>query len=181
MKDSDLRISVEAALLLDKTIAGCHADDVAEIRCLGDTLAKWRTEILAHHHTGASDGLTEGLNLLVKEVKPCGRGFENFEHYRLRVLLRAGKPTWPNRPTPPILRTNRPTLTRRAPNGPRNLDWLCPYHHYLKTHLGYVLGGDPGAENLESTEVSETEGVAARQGASPKDRCARLTLLVHSV
>lgn len=26
-----------------------------------------------------------------------------------------------------------------------NLDWLCPYHHYLKTHLGYVLGGKPGA------------------------------------
>lgn len=98
----------EAAALLDKTIAGCRADTVAEIRSLGDTLARWRTEILAHHHTGASNGPTEGLNLLVKEVKRCGRGFENFEHYRLRVLLRAGKPTWPNRPTPPILRTPRP-------------------------------------------------------------------------
>jgi transposase len=98
----------EAALLLDKTIAGCHTDVVAEIRSLGDTLRRWRTEILAHHETGASNGPTEGLNLLVKEVKRCGRGFENFEHYRLRVLLRAGKPTWPNRPTPPILRTSRP-------------------------------------------------------------------------
>ena len=29
----------EAATLLDKTIAGCLADPVAEIRCLGDTLA----------------------------------------------------------------------------------------------------------------------------------------------
>jgi len=98
----------EAATLLDKTIAGCRADEVAEIRSLGDTLARWRTEILAHHATGASNGPTEGLNLLVKEVKRCGRGFDNFEHYRLRVLLRAGKPTWPNRPTPPILRTPRP-------------------------------------------------------------------------
>ena len=98
----------EAALLLDKTIAGCLADVVPEIRSLGATLARWRTEILAHHTTGASNGPTEGLNLLVKEVKRCGRGFENFEHYRLRVLLRAGKPTWPNRPTPPILRTGRP-------------------------------------------------------------------------
>ncbi|MEI7548016.1 MAG: ISL3 family transposase [Actinomycetota bacterium] len=98
----------EAALLLDKTIAGCQADPVAEIRSLGDTLNRWRAEILAHHATGASNGPTEGLNLLVKEVKRCGRGFENFEHYRLRVLLRAGKPTWPNRPTPPILRTCRP-------------------------------------------------------------------------
>ncbi|MGB8859869.1 MAG: ISL3 family transposase [Ilumatobacteraceae bacterium] len=98
----------EAALLLDKTIAGCLADVVPEIRSLGDTLKRWRTEILAHHTTGASNGPTEGLNLLVKEVKRCGRGFENFEHYRLRVLLRAGKPAWPNRPTPPILRTCRP-------------------------------------------------------------------------
>ena len=99
---------VEAALLLDKTIAGCRADPVAEIRSLGDTLARWRTEILNRHTTGASNGPTEGLNLLVKEVKRCGRGFENFDHYRLRVLLRADKPTWPNRPTPPILRTGRP-------------------------------------------------------------------------
>ena len=81
---------------------------MAEIRSLGDALKRWRVEILAHHSTGASNGPTEGLNLLVKEVKRCGRGFENFEHYRLRVLLRAGKPAWPNKPTPPILRTCRP-------------------------------------------------------------------------
>ena len=99
---------VEAATLLDKVIAGCKVDAVAEIRSLSATLARWRTEILAHHRTGASNGPTEGLNLLVKEVKRCGRGFENFEHYRLRVILRAGKPTWPNKPTPPILRTSRP-------------------------------------------------------------------------
>jgi transposase len=98
----------EAALLLDKTIVGCRDDEVAEIRALGDTLNRWRDEILAHHHTGASNGPTEGLNLLVKEVKRCGRGFENFEHYRLRVMLRAGRPTWPQRPSPPILRTPRP-------------------------------------------------------------------------
>lgn len=98
----------EAEVLLDKTITGCLADPVAEIRALGKTLQRWRTEILAHHHTAASNGPTESLNLLVKEVKRCGRGFENFEHYRLRVLLRAGRPTWPHRPSPPILRTPRP-------------------------------------------------------------------------
>lgn len=98
----------EAALLLDKTIAGCLAEVVPGIRSLGETLKRWRAEILAHHTTGASNGPTEGLNLLVKDVKRCGRGFENFEHYRLRVLLRAGKPAWPHRPTPPILRTSRP-------------------------------------------------------------------------
>ena len=53
----DARIApAEAALLLDKTIAGCKTDDVPEIRSLGDTLARWRTEILAHHTTGASNG-----------------------------------------------------------------------------------------------------------------------------
>ncbi len=44
----------DAAVLLDKAIAGCTNDDVAEILSLGRTLAAWRTEILAHHNTGAS-------------------------------------------------------------------------------------------------------------------------------
>lgn len=42
----------DAAVLVDKTIAGCAADEVAEIRSLGKTIASWRTEILAHHDTG---------------------------------------------------------------------------------------------------------------------------------
>ena len=69
-----------AELLLDKAIAGCLADDVAEFRSLGETLARWRTEILAHHRTDASNGPTEGLNLLVKDVKHCGRGFTRLKH-----------------------------------------------------------------------------------------------------
>jgi transposase len=98
----------DATVLWDKVITGCHSDVVAQFRALGDTLARWRTEILNRHSTGASNGPTEGLNLLVKEVKRCVQGFENFEHYRLRVLLRAGKPAWPQRPTPPLLKTPRP-------------------------------------------------------------------------
>ncbi len=98
----------EAAVLVDKAIAGCAADDVEEIRSLGKTLASWRTEILAHHDTGASNGPTEGLNLLVKKVKRCGHGFTNFDNYRLRVLLHAGGVTWPDRPHPPRLRERTP-------------------------------------------------------------------------
>lgn len=98
----------EAALLVDKAIAGCAADDVEEIRSLGRTLAAWRTEILAHHTTGASNGPTEGLNLCVKKVKRCGHGFRRFTHYRLRVLLHAGGVTWPARPSPPRIRTRTP-------------------------------------------------------------------------
>ena len=98
----------EAALLIDKAIAGCLADEVEEIRSLGHTLASWRTEILAHHSTGASNGPTEGLNLCVKRVKRCGHGFKRFEHYRLRVLLHAGGVAWPSRPRPPRIRMRPP-------------------------------------------------------------------------
>ncbi len=98
----------DAAVLIDKAIAGCAADDVEEIRLLGHTLASWRTEILAHHATGASNGPTEGLNLLVKKVKRCGHGFRSFENYRLRVLLHTGGITWPTRSHPPRIRTRSP-------------------------------------------------------------------------
>ncbi len=98
----------DAATLLDKTIAGCLADEVPEIVSLGRTLRSWRAEILAHHLTGASNGPTEGLNLCVKKVKRCGHGFRSFEHYRLRVLLHAGGVTWPTRPQPPRIRSRPP-------------------------------------------------------------------------
>ncbi len=97
-----------AAVLLDKAIIGCRSDDVEEIRSLGDTLKRWRTEILNHHRTGASNGPTEGLNFCVKQVKRAGRGFTCFEHYRLRVLLHTGGVTWPRRPSPPRIRTRSP-------------------------------------------------------------------------
>src|SRR5271169_4311430 len=51
----------DARVLLDKAIVGCKNDEVEEIRSLGDTLERWRTEILNHHRTGASNGPTEGL------------------------------------------------------------------------------------------------------------------------
>jgi len=97
-----------ARTLLTKTIRGCLADEVPEIVSLGRTLERWQNEILARHTTGASNGPTEGLNLCVKNVKRCGHGFRRFEHYRLRVLLHAGGVTWPDRPTPPRIRTRHP-------------------------------------------------------------------------
>ena len=59
-------------------IAGCRADDVAEIRLLGDILGSWRTDILNQHATGASNDPTEGPNLCVARVKRCGHGFRRF-------------------------------------------------------------------------------------------------------
>ena len=99
----------DAGLLLDKTIEGCRADHVPEIRSLGRTLGRWRTEILAHHTTGASNGPTEGLNLLVKKVKRAGHGFRSFANYRLRILLHTGGVDWPaQRPPAPRIRTRSP-------------------------------------------------------------------------
>jgi hypothetical protein len=58
-----------------------------------------RTEILNHHTTGACNGPTEGLNLLVKKVKRAGHGFRSFANYRLRILLHAGGVNWPGAET----------------------------------------------------------------------------------
>lgn len=115
----------DAAVLLDKAITGCLDDDVPEIQSLGRTLRAWRAEILAHHHTGASNGPTEGLNLCVKKVKRCGHGFTSFENYRLRVLLHTGAVTWPARPSPPRIRPHSP-LERVEPS---NRDGSRPFHY----------------------------------------------------
>jgi transposase len=98
----------EAAVLLDKAIIACRADDVPEIASLGRTLGRWREEILNHHRTGASNGPTEGMNFCAKQVKRAGRGFSTFGNYRLRVLLYAGGVTWPVTVQAPKLSRTRP-------------------------------------------------------------------------
>ena len=42
------------------------------------------------HLTVVTNGPTEAVNLTIKAVKRCGRGFRNFANYRLRLLLVAG-------------------------------------------------------------------------------------------
>lgn len=98
----------DAAVLLDKAIIACRADDVPEIATLGRTLARWREEILNHHRTGASNGPTEGMNFCAKQVKRAGRGFSTFKNYRLRVLLYAGGVAWPVTIQAPRLSRTRP-------------------------------------------------------------------------
>lgn len=65
-----------------------------ELRGMARTLRRWRSQILAWHTTGASNGITEGLNSLIKKVKRVAAGFRNFDHYRLRVLLHIGGCDW---------------------------------------------------------------------------------------
>jgi transposase len=98
----------DAFTLLALAVWRCETSPVPEVRTLGRTLGKWFNEILARFDTGASNGPTEGLNLCIKKVKRAGHGFRCFEHYRLRVLLHAGKVTWPRRPSQPRIRTRTP-------------------------------------------------------------------------
>lgn len=89
---------LKAAALLDAVIAECQGENIPELASLAKTLGRWRAEILAHHRTGASNGPTEAMNLLVKKIKRAGHGFRSFKNYRLRLLLHCGV-TWDTAPT----------------------------------------------------------------------------------
>lgn len=97
-----------AAERLDDAIVWCAAAESGpELRRLAKLLRRWRAQILAHHDTGASNGPVEAANLTIKQVKRSGRGFRNFDNYRLRILLAGGAP---QRETQPVtsIRTRRP-------------------------------------------------------------------------
>jgi transposase len=65
-----------------------------EIRQLGRMLARWAPQIAAWHHSRASNGPVEAINGLAKRVKRVAFGLTNWTHWRVRVLLYAGRPDW---------------------------------------------------------------------------------------
>jgi transposase len=65
-----------------------------EIQRLGRTIHRWFDKICNYHLAKMSNGPTEALNNLIKRIKRIGFGFRNFENYRIRALLYAGKPNW---------------------------------------------------------------------------------------
>jgi transposase len=65
-----------------------------EVRQLGRTLRPWRTQIAAWHEAQVSNGPTETTNGLAKRIKRVAFGITNFVHWRIRVLLCAGRPDW---------------------------------------------------------------------------------------
>lgn len=76
---------------LAKFYAHCASAEVAELTRLAKTVRAWETEILAYHRTGlASNGPTEAVNLGIETVRRTGRGFRNFDNYRLRLILALG-------------------------------------------------------------------------------------------
>jgi transposase len=87
---------------------------VAELSRLARTVRAWEAEILAWHVTeGCSNGPTEAVNLLIKNVKRVGHGFRNFDNYRLRLLLHCGV-RWQTHRTAG-LRGHSPTLDASSP------------------------------------------------------------------
>lgn len=65
-----------------------------EVQKLGRTIRKWFDKICNYHMAKVSNGPTEALNNLIKRIKRIGFGFRNFENYRIRALLYAGRPNW---------------------------------------------------------------------------------------
>ena len=82
------------------TLLNAWADSgaVPETRRFAATVRRWENEMLAYFTTGgASNGPTEAVNLTIKQIKRTGRGFTNFDNYRLRLLLRCGV-DWQDQP-----------------------------------------------------------------------------------
>jgi len=65
-----------------------------EVQKLGRTIRDWFAKICNYHLAKMSNGPTEALNNLIKRIKRIGFGFRNFENYRIRALLYAGRPNW---------------------------------------------------------------------------------------
>jgi hypothetical protein len=65
-----------------------------EVQKLGRAIEKWFDKICNYHSAKMTNGPTESINNLIKRVKRVGFGFRNFENYRVRALLYAGKPNW---------------------------------------------------------------------------------------
>ena len=85
----------EARQLLEELQGHClKAAMPLEIQKLGRTIKNWFDKICNYHVANGSNGPTEALNNLVKRIKRIGFGFRNFENYRIRALLYAGKPNW---------------------------------------------------------------------------------------
>lgn len=80
----------EAAVRFEHFVAECRSSAVPELHRLARTALRWRTEFLAHQLTGAFNGPTEAVNLVVKKVPRVAHGFRSFDDFRLRVLLHCG-------------------------------------------------------------------------------------------
>jgi transposase len=85
----------KARAMLEELIEHCRRRTMPpELQKLGRTLHQWFDKICNYHLAKISNGPTEALNNLIKRIKRIGFGFRNFDNYRIRALLYAGKPNW---------------------------------------------------------------------------------------
>ena len=85
----------EAETMLEDLVERCLLRSMPlEIQKFGRTLKKWFDKIVNYHLARVSNRPTESLNNLIKRIKRIGFGFRNFENYRIRALLYAGRPNW---------------------------------------------------------------------------------------
>jgi transposase len=85
----------EARTMLEELVGHCANQAMpAEVQKLGRTIKHWFDKIANFHLARVSNGPTEALNNLIKRIKRIGFGFRNFENYRIRALLYAGRPNW---------------------------------------------------------------------------------------
>jgi len=94
-RDPELALEWVDQLSADMRDRGCPP----EVRQLGRTMRRWRTQIAAWHQAQVSNGPTETMNALAKRIKRVAFGMTNFRNWRIRVLLYAGKPDWSKLPT----------------------------------------------------------------------------------
>ena len=98
---------VQARARTEQLITDLLECPIPELARLGRTLHAWRTELCAHFdHPDVSNGPTENLNLKIKNTKRIARGYRNFDHYRLRLLLNHGRVRQDHSPT--RIRTRAP-------------------------------------------------------------------------
>jgi transposase len=85
----------QAREMLDELVERCTKRAMPlEVQKLGHTIRRWFEKICNFHLAKMSNGPTEALNNLIKRIKRVGFGFRNFQNYRIRALLYAGKPNW---------------------------------------------------------------------------------------
>jgi transposase len=59
---------------------------IPEIVRLATTIDRWKVQFLNYWHNRRTNARSEARNLGIKQIKRTGRGYRNFENYRLRNL-----------------------------------------------------------------------------------------------
>ena len=96
LRDFDRTTDSEEArrILEDLHGHGRRREIPPKIQKLGRTIRDWFDQICNVHLARVSNGPTESLNNLIKRIKQIAFGFRNFQNYRIRARLFAGRPSW---------------------------------------------------------------------------------------